>query len=181
MSKIIGNTTATPNPIGNLSNLKTKNKNSLVDAINEAAESGGSSGGAKEIHTGTDEPIGDFELWIDTDDDNIVEIPELKGADGDSAYEIACKNGFEGTEQEWLATLNGNDGHTPVKGEDYWTEADKTEVQTFINTSVARLDNVLQDILTAIQNGTSSSNTIAEIEQIIVSYLETKTAGEVEI
>lgn len=39
MSKIIGNTTATPNPIGNLSNLKTKNKNSLVDAINEAAES----------------------------------------------------------------------------------------------------------------------------------------------
>ena len=39
MAKIIGNTTATPGPIGNLSNLKTKNKNSLVDAINEAAES----------------------------------------------------------------------------------------------------------------------------------------------
>ena len=39
MAKIIGNTTATPSPIGNLSNLKTKNKNSLVDAINEAAES----------------------------------------------------------------------------------------------------------------------------------------------
>ena len=39
MAKIIGNTTDTPSPIGNLSNLKTKNKNSLVDAINEAAES----------------------------------------------------------------------------------------------------------------------------------------------
>lgn len=39
MAKIIGNTAATPSPIGNLSNLKTKNKNSLVDAINEAAES----------------------------------------------------------------------------------------------------------------------------------------------
>lgn len=36
---------------------------------------------------------------------NISEI--LKGKDGLSAYEIAVKNGFEGTEQEWLASLDG--------------------------------------------------------------------------
>lgn len=29
----------------------------------------------------------------------------FKGEDGDSAYDIAVKNGFEGTEQDWLATL----------------------------------------------------------------------------
>ena len=29
----------------------------------------------------------------------------FKGESGDSAYEIAVKNGFEGTEQDWLATL----------------------------------------------------------------------------
>ena len=29
---------------------------------------------------------------------------------GDSAYEIAVKNGFQGTEAEWLATLQGSDG-----------------------------------------------------------------------
>lgn len=29
---------------------------------------------------------------------------------GDSAYEVALKNGFEGTEQEWLTSLNGKDG-----------------------------------------------------------------------
>lgn len=30
--------------------------------------------------------------------------------DGASAYELAKKNGFEGTEQEWLASLKGQDG-----------------------------------------------------------------------
>lgn len=32
------------------------------------------------------------------------------GKDGLSAYEVALKNGFEGTEQEWLASLKGADG-----------------------------------------------------------------------
>ena len=32
------------------------------------------------------------------------------GADGKSAYEIALDNGFEGSEQEWLESLNGADG-----------------------------------------------------------------------
>lgn len=31
---------------------------------------------------------------------------------GLSAYEIAVKNGFEGTEEEWLASLKGKDGRT---------------------------------------------------------------------
>lgn len=42
------------------------------------------------------------------------------------------------------------------------------------------LQNVLKDILDAIQNGGTTSNTIAEIEQIIVSYFENKTVEEVE-
>lgn len=32
------------------------------------------------------------------------------GADGKSAYDIAVDNGFEGTESEWLESLNGKDG-----------------------------------------------------------------------
>ena len=71
------------------------------------------------------------------------------GEDGASAYEIAVANGFEGTEEEWLESLKGDkgdkgdtgatgaqgeqgesgaDGYTPVKGTDYWTEADKAEM-----------------------------------------------------
>ena len=47
---------------------------------------------------------------------------------GDSAYEIAVKNGFEGTEEEWLLSLKGDPGYTPQKGVDYFTEADKKEL-----------------------------------------------------
>ena len=34
----------------------------------------------------------------------------LKGA---SAYEMAVQEGYVGTEEEWLASLHGTDGHTP--------------------------------------------------------------------
>ena len=50
--------------------------------------------------------------------------------DGKSAYELAVEHGFKGTEQEWVASLNGKDGadgrdgYTPVKGVDYFDGAD---------------------------------------------------------
>ena len=44
---------------------------------------------------------------------------------GYSAYEVAVINGFSGTEKEWLATLKGAAGHTPEKGVDYYTDAEK--------------------------------------------------------
>lgn len=37
---------------------------------------------------------------------------------GDSAYEIAVKNGFEGTESEWLESLKGSDGADGKNGVD---------------------------------------------------------------
>lgn len=43
----------------------------------------------------------------------IVPIPTAtgeKGNDGASAYDIAVANGFEGTEEEWLASLKGDPG-----------------------------------------------------------------------
>ena len=59
-----------------------------------------------------------------------------KGEDGKSAYQIAVDEGFEGSEADWLASLkgadgkdgingtNGVDGKTPVKGVDYFTDAE---------------------------------------------------------
>lgn len=44
----------------------------------------------------------------------------VAGRPGKSAYEIACENGFEGTEAQWLATLvgpKGDPGATGPKGE----------------------------------------------------------------
>ena len=52
------------------------------------------------------------------------QIHTLNGKDGLSAYEIAVRNGFEGTEPEWIASLKGRDGYTPVKGKDYFDGED---------------------------------------------------------
>lgn len=71
-------------------------------------------------------------------------------------------------------------GEKPVKGIDYWNEEDKEEVKGFVNNSVADLETVLQNILVAIQKGGTTASTIDEIEQLIVSYFETKTVEEVE-
>lgn len=87
-----------------------------------------------------------------TDFRGVQTIHGKGGEDGASAYEIAVDNGFEGTEQEWLASLKGDkgdkgdpgvtgaagkdgkdgqpgkDGRTHVKGEDYFTDTDKAEM-----------------------------------------------------
>ena len=92
-------------------------------------------------------------------DSNIKE--NVSSTSGLSAYQIAVKNGFKGTEQEWLDSLvgppgpagpagpkgeqgpqgekgdkgdtgeAGTDGNTPVCGVDYFTDEDKEE---FVNT-----------------------------------------------
>lgn len=64
-------------------------------------------------------------------DANEVEIGEdgnLTAKRGASAYELAVENGYTGTVQEWLLSLKGAAGSTPVRGIDYWTASDKQEI-----------------------------------------------------
>lgn len=82
--------------------------------------------------------------------------------------------------EQGLAGKDGENGDTPVKGVDYWNEEDKKEVKGFIANYVAALETVLQNILEVIQKGGQTATTISEIEELIVSYFENKTAGEVE-
>lgn len=72
----------------------------------------------------------------------------INATQGASAYELAVHYGYEGTEEEWLASLRGEqgprgetgaDGYTPVKGEDYFTEE---EIQAVV-------ERVLDEIPTA--------------------------------
>lgn len=41
----------------------------------------------------------------------------LKGEQGLSAYQIAMKYGYEGSESDWLASLRGDPGYTPYIGD----------------------------------------------------------------
>lgn len=43
-------------------------------------------------------------------------ISEYGGLNGKSAYEVAVDNGYQGTEQEWLASLKGEKGDTGTDG-----------------------------------------------------------------
>ena len=67
------------------------------------------------------------------------------GADGKSAYDIWLEQGNEGTEQDFLDSLKGEkgdkgdsgaDGYTPVRGTDYWTEADKAEIKAYVDEAI---------------------------------------------
>lgn len=53
----------------------------------------------------------------------------VKGEPGDSAYQVAVENGFEGTEQEWLKFLHGLNGKSPFIGENgnWWVYDDETQ------------------------------------------------------
>lgn len=58
------------------------------------------------------------------------DFEELADSAGLSAYEIWIQEGHEGTKEDFLASLQGEqgeDGHTPVKGIDYFTGEDKAE------------------------------------------------------
>lgn len=77
------------------------------------------------------------------------------GSDGKSAYDLAVQQGYVGTLDDWLLTLvgprgpkgdtgstgktgpTGEPGKTPVRGVDYWTEADIAEIKSYIDSKIA--------------------------------------------
>lgn len=50
-------------------------------------------------------------------------IPGTDGEDGESAYEIAVRLGYVGTESEWIASLKGETGATGAAGQNGATGA----------------------------------------------------------
>ena len=85
------------------------------------------------------EAIAEVEVDIESEVEIEVEVEPSgpQGKDGKSAYDIYLETGGILTETEWLASLQGEPGYTPVKGTDYWTNEDqqaiKTDLETYIN------------------------------------------------
>lgn len=97
------------------------------------------------------------------------------------AGSIEIEEGDVPTPTEWeiyiaqiQEMLNNIDSAVPQ----HVKEISEEDIENWNN--VNELENVLQDILEAIQSGVSASMVIEEIEQLIVSYFENKTVGEVE-
>ena len=105
--------------IGDLSNLATEDKTSLVAAINETAKSGGGKDGtgiASITYKGEDEFGGNMYTVLLTDGTSYdITAPKGakgdpgpkgdKGADGKSAYQYAQDGGYTGTETEFAKKL----------------------------------------------------------------------------
>ena len=107
--------------IGDLSNLTTEDKTNLVAAINEATKSGGGSGGGKD-GTGIESITYKGE---DEDGGNVYTVLLTDG----TSYDITAPRGAKGDKGDKGDTGNpGAAGHTPEKGVDYWTAADKSGI-----------------------------------------------------
>ena len=105
------------------------------------------------------------------------QVNPLSVVNGLSAYEIALKNGFDGTESEWLKTLKGDKGPTGPKGDTGATGAtgpkgDKgatgatgpkgdtgptgTSISSVKQTTVSTADGGTNEMTIALSNGKSS-------------------------
>ena len=83
------------------------------------------------------------------------------GADGKSAYQVAIENGYIGTEAEWLASLKGERGepgeagYTPIKGKDYFTDAEIAEIKqecTYDDTDLSNRVTTLEETVGMLNN-----------------------------
>lgn len=126
------------NQIGDLNNLKTEHKDNLVNAINDAAGSGGGASTAEDVsYTNAalpnistvggalDELVAKFHSH-----DNKDTLDKLSVSNDKLQYN-GSDVGLKGDKGD-----TGADGKTPVKGTDYWTEADKAEI---VNDTLAAL------------------------------------------
>ena len=89
-----------------------------IDVVNAGTIDGmiGTLNNTLTINNETVEEIPDYLDYSITYDDG-VEIEEISGIkveDGKSAYEIAQEYGFEGTEEDWINSLNGKDGNSII-------------------------------------------------------------------
>lgn len=102
--------------IGNLADLTTTAKNNLVAAINEAAKTGSGSAGSIDLRTA------DGYIQYSNDGgatwENLIALADLKGEKGEKGD--TGSTGPQGPQ--------GPAGKTPVKGTDYFTQADKKEI-----------------------------------------------------
>lgn len=102
--------------------------------------------------------------------------PGEKGDSGLSAYEVAVKNGFEGTEQEWLASLNGGT-------QSDWEQTDDTSIDYIKNKpSIPSAITDLEGILPIEKGGTGATTVeqawqnlkiFTDISQLALTYKTT--------
>lgn len=111
--------------------------------------------------------------------------------DGFTAYGIAVKHGFHGTEEEWLESLRANGNVNPVAADETMTipvgvddagrlYSGKDPDVDQLKSDLAKLESIVKVIQEKLGLGTVDTVTVNEINDMIVEYFENKTVSEVE-
>tara|TARA_A100001391_G_scaffold96706_3_gene64132 strand:+ start:7049 stop:10873 length:3825 start_codon:yes stop_codon:yes gene_type:complete len=114
---VIGNSTNFDSSIQRGDILVVDGKNYEIDGVVNSVQlklaspfSGGTGNGVSYGIVHTQSTVAGLDRDVNTMIELAAEIIENGIEGGDSAYETAVKNGFVGTEEEWLASLHGQDG-----------------------------------------------------------------------
>jgi hypothetical protein len=70
-------------------------------------------------------------LKVKMPDGSVVEILAIKGADGHTPVK-----GIDYWTDEDKAEIKGADGYTPQRGIDYCTDADKAEIKSYVDEAI---------------------------------------------
>jgi lysophospholipase L1-like esterase len=81
----------------------------------------------------------------------------------------AGKDGSPGTDG-----INGADGYTPVRGKDYYTEADKAELTNYIATELAKRGQLQPEYADSIENCTDTTKLYVLPDGFIYAYMLTE-------
>ena len=115
---------------------------------------------------------------------NTVFVSTLRGDKGYSAYEVAVRNGYEGTEQEWLDSLHAPLAHVtsdeiqsaltylPVSPTELATKVDKVNgkglsANDFTDTYKDKLDNVDTAVTSAQQSANLAQQTLSRLADVL--------------
>jgi hypothetical protein len=118
--------------VGTLSNLATTDKTSLVAAINEVFNSGGTQGEPGEKGD-TGVGIATISQTTTSTADGGTNVITATLTNGDKAT-FNVRNGSKGSTGATGAT--GAAGKTPVKGTDYWTSSDIAEIKSYVDDAI---------------------------------------------
>ena len=144
-------------------------------------------------------------VWKYTEDsewNNLVSLELLKGATtsitgaaGKSAYEIAVDLGYEGTVNEWIESLKGQNGHTPVITikDGYWyvdgvstnVKAEGKDGNGILNFELSKQDGLKDTYTITFTDNTTKEFTVTNgkdgVDGVSISNVDLTSEGNLEV
>lgn len=144
-------------------------------------------------------------VWKYTEDsewNNLVSLELLKGATtsitgaaGKSAYEIAVDLGYKGTVNEWIESLKGQNGHTPVITikEGYWyvdgvstnVKAEGKDGNGILNFELSKQDGLKDTYTITFTDNTTKEFTVTNgkdgVDGVSISNVDLTSEGNLEV